>query len=182
MRQIAEEVYKSKQSVDVYSSFQTSSHNHNGVDAPRVSESDLIPSNKYRLTGIFPAGDGNLVLTGVSNPSSIAFYGVATSGGSGGRAVVNGIAYLGSCFEASSDNLAQSSPIDILQSSNGLYINTSNVNTAFPLFSSLFLVFVETNAPAVVATVEVVRYDNQSITLDIHIVVGWQLVGSFFIV
>ncbi len=105
IKNIARGVFNEMQGSSSFSSFQTSSHLHNSSDSPRINEGDLIRGDKY-IAGILAddTGSGADILTitnGVSNPSRIAFYGIAQNPKTGTaiqKATITGEAQLGRCY------------------------------------------------------------------------------------
>lgn len=189
MTDVANKVYATRQSSDVFSSLQTSSHVHNGVDSPRINQKDLALGTKFQLQcQLIPGGTTDFfTLSGVSNPTSMTFYGFAANNAGGGgatkKATVNGRADFGPCTISLSTSLSGGAnfPVDFIQCSSATYFDTSALNKTTVLISGLNLVYVADEAGTLRASITVTSFDNQSITMTGFVDTGWQIQGNFFI-
>ncbi len=186
MRQIAQEVYTQNSQRDVYSSFKTSSHEHNGVDSPRLNQSNIDPG--LRASGsITFAQSTRYQLSVTFNPTSIFFNGIVVNNNGAGitiRAHCIGNAILGPSFyfqPSTSTSVALGGPIqDIVQSSSMFLIDSSTAPvTVRALVDEGHLVDVEYGGIKARATVADVT--NGVIFVDVTVAAGYQIIGNYIV-
>jgi hypothetical protein len=157
-------------------------HQHNGTDNLKINGTNLIPNNKYAGTIIFNAGDAvfnTLVVKGISNPSSVYFYGlaIATIGGISYETSTNGQAQLGRCFKLSASGKNNVVTTNIIQANTYVSFGGSSF---FETGTTSNLALARVNG-TIYAYIDVVAFTEKSITLQANVDTGWIIEGNIII-
>ena len=93
----AEKIFEKKMRSVQYGNFATPRHVHNGKDAPKISQSDIVP-NRSAVGSITMSTSQRYTLGLTFNPSQLLFFGVASNTGTGERVQIAAGAHFGTSF------------------------------------------------------------------------------------
>lgn len=186
MRQIAKQVYAESQSIDRIASMNTSSHNHNGIDSPRISQANIVPG--IRASGSITFAQSTLYTLGLTfNPTSILFYGIAVNNNASSptiRAHCVGNAQLGASFyfqPLSATSVTIGGPTqEMIQSSTTFLVDSSTSPvTVRATVDEGHLVDVEYGG--ILARATIVSVGGGSIVIDVSVASTWQIIGNYVV-
>lgn len=174
IRQIAEQVYAQKTLKSKYGVSQVPFHTHNGTDSVRISETNII-HNTRNYTRLLADESTVFSIRNVSNVDKITLKGFVADNADGmpatKRAIVNGEAYFGRCYNftgvAPDISLTSTATgIPFVQSSNSMYVSgtTARVSVAPSLG------YATTGSD--IFTLTIISYNNGFITFDLQIAPG----------
>jgi hypothetical protein len=132
IRQIFQSELKNYSTQNMYSSSRIPVHIHNGIDSVKISESDLIRSNKFitsLVTTLVTGGTEIDTLTSIPNINRVTFMGFAADNASGSatkRVIINGQAEIGQCYFTDSTHTIPDTQ-NIIQMSNFMYVNSTDL-------------------------------------------------------
>lgn len=167
-------------------------HYHNGVDLPRISMSDIVRSNK-NISGFTADASDTVTVTGINvqNIDRLVLHGFAANNADGSpatkRAIVNGEAQFGRCFNFSGGGtgtvVATTVPSGqpIVQISNAMFTDTASINNTRVSADGTKLVYVTDSTGAIVVSVEITSYTNNSLTFEIVLGSNWKLQSNLII-
>lgn len=186
IREIIRDEYNKIQGLDQFSSFQTSSHNHNGTDSPKINQSNIVPS--VRASGSITFSQSTLYQLALTfNPTSVWFYGIAVNNSGSSptiRAHCVGNAQLGPSYYFQPDTTTSvkiGGPIqNIIQSSTSFLVDSSvNPPVVRALVDEGNLVDVE--YPTIVARATITAFTSESITVTVTVASGWVIIGNYLV-
>ena len=128
---IAEEVYERKMKERTFKAFEVPKHQHNGKDAPRIKQSDIVPNNS--AIGSLDMENNQRYTLGLTfNPTQMIFVGVAV-GPAGERVQISSVARFGTSYyfqPRSTSSVAEGGDIqNVVQG--GSWLWTDNGTTTF---------------------------------------------------
>lgn len=173
-------------------------HTHNGTDASKIEEKNIIQNKKtssFLQTTLVTGGTEVDTIVNVPNLSSISFLGFAANNAGGGaatkRAIINGLAEIGRCslYADSTTGFIPATPISILQTSNSMYVDSTdltknrvtatNGDLTDSVYTGLFCYTIDDTGTELVRTV--VTYTNSIVTFTTTIASGWKLQGALIL-
>lgn len=163
-------------------------HTHNGVDTVRIDAVNINQNVKYNTFIVSDTSETFVITNVFPNIGKVIFQGFAANNKSAPatkRAIVNGEAQFGNCFQfsGSGSNIALNGitiPIPIICSTNSFYVDTTDLTktrVAAANEGSLIAYIVDDSATEIV-TLEVVSYANNAITFTTTLAVDWKLQGT----
>lgn len=189
-RDVAERVYEEKAAK--YRVAEVPFHKHNGFDSPKVSEDDIIITNKlntqFQITNTSGAPyTETFTLRNVKNVSRITFHGYAANNAAAPatlRAVIDGEVIFGKCnvFTGSGvfiDVTTIPPGTPFVQGCSSMYIDSTNLaNTRVGTAPYLAVVF---NPGGVIVSLILDSYTNNSLTFTAVLDTDWKLEGNVII-
>lgn len=115
-----------------FTTSQVPNHAHNGIDAPRISQSDIVPNIAYTaVLGFSPGAPYTTLIPIPANATSLSYHGFASNNAGGGsatkRAIISGEAYFApSYFYNANLNQLPTTSIPLSQVCNSMYIDSGN--------------------------------------------------------
>lgn len=181
---IRQEMYKYQQNAR-FNIARVTNHRHTGLgqDAPKINQSDIIPSQ--RVSGNITMEQQTIYTIGtIFNPSSIWFYGLATDLTDGIRAHVVGNAQLGPSFYlqpgTSTSVITGGTQQNIIQSSSFLAVQGA---TAHAIAGEEHIIDVAwPDADTLVARATVISFGGNTVKISVdNLAANWSIQGNFVI-
>jgi len=194
IREEAEKVFNQKMKSVQYGNFSTPRHVHNGKDAPKISQADIVPSTATTGSMTFATSGRRYKVKLTFNPKNIFFNGLVTNG-SGNRTMVVGSAYLGPCFYLQEDSVDQVVPgpyFNVIQSCTAAHITGL---TGIRVHEG-HIVRVQNNSAVTIAELTIPNmayspfnttdlsskgYEDGFLYLDCYLASGYQIIGNLMI-
>lgn len=179
IRQIVQSELSQSKANSQFTVSKVPNHTHNGIDSPRVNEKSLSNGIKYVEFETFTTS-GFVTIKGISNFKELRFLGGAALVASPitKKAIINGFALFGTCYTATSSGAPQKS--NVIQTSNSLYIDTSSLTNSIVNIDTEVFAYVNDSTNDV-AIMSVTSWDHQSITFQVTLATGWEIVGTLLI-
>lgn len=132
IREEAEKVVDARFKSGQYKNFQTPRHVHNGSDAPKISQSHIIP-NRNAVGSIEMASNQRYTLGLTFNPTQLLFFGVALNSGTGERVQIASAAHFGTSFyfQPESTSMVTQGGVEQNVVQGGSWLWTDNGTTTF---------------------------------------------------
>lgn len=187
IRKIIRDEIQKNTNTSQYSSMQTSSHAHNGIDAPRVNQVNIEPST--RVSGSITFASIKTYILNINanpNPTLILCYGIVVDSASSPtvRAHTFGTAQLGKSYflqPSSGNSVITGGPLQqFIQSSS--YLSVDNSANVHALTDEGHLVDVEYGG-TIHARLTLAAFDSESVTLKVtHLDSGWNIIVNLVII
>jgi hypothetical protein len=185
MREIAQEVVFENTNSSQFAMSPVPFHTHNGLDSNQVSAVNLIYNDKL-LTGIIAENETTkfTINLGIANPTSIQAFGIARNNLAGAaikKTVINGNSQLGNCFKQSAISVPPDQ-LNIVQVCSGTFFDNTTAAWVPTVFvDSRYLAFGDPNNISTTAYIQVLSYDNTSITFQVFAAADWRLTVNLII-
>ena len=132
LQQIIKEQLAEQANSAQYNAYQVPNHSHNGIDSPRISQTDIIPNEGYTAVFKFYPGAPYTNLFPVpSNATSLTIHGFAANNvntAATKRAIVSGTAYFApSYFYQAGVTQLPTTSVPFSQICNAMYIDSNNL-------------------------------------------------------
>lgn len=178
-----------------FSNFKTPKHFHNGVDAPKIKQADVVP-NLRALGNITMRQTATTYKFGLNfNPTQIQFIGLALHRTGTGptdpidmRAMVNGNAQLGPSYMFEDDGTGKSVTVGgayqaIIQASAAFVADSSGGSPVIRAITSeenlVYVVY--PTAADIVAVAEVTDYGPGYASVFVTLAAQWEIQGNFIV-
>lgn len=174
-----------KQTQSQYNINKIPTHTHNGLDSVRIKQIDMLQNVKYNAFFIENTVE-TFQFINIPSLSRIDFLGFAANNADGSpatkRAVCNGLGNFGTCLRFSGSgstiSLQTSGPgTPFVQSANFMYTDSTDLTKARVGATNEFFVYV-TDGTTEVATIKILSYQNNSITMEVNLDTNWKIQGS----
>lgn len=197
IRSIVQDELQKNATKNQYGVSKIASHIHDGIGSQRIFQKDIIPNTKssaFLFTTLTSGGTEIDSINNVPNLTSISFMGFAANNATGGsatkRAIINGHAEIGTCsLTNGTNNYIPTSGISILQMSNSMYIDSTdltknrvaatNGNVVNGNYTGIFCYVIDDTNTVLVNTV--ISYTNSILTFTTVLASGWKLQGGLIL-
>lgn len=167
-------------------------HYHDGIDSPRVNESNIAPGTKHN-SNLNMAENETFRLKNIKGVKTLTFHGYAANNVGGvaatKRAKIDGTAVFGTCYRLQGNGTEispdTSVPADsFTQGSSYVYIEQStvdgnpNVATGTRVGTSSIHFAYAAPGGVEVAAARVVAVEQDAIVIKVELASGWQIFGS----
>ncbi len=185
IRQIAQQVVFESNNSSQFNVTPIPFHTHNGSDSPKVNAVNLIYNDKL-LTGIVGENETTrfTINLGIANPTSIQAFGITRNNLAGAaikKSSYNGNAQLGNCFQQNAVNVPPNGQNVVQTCSNIFFDNTSGAWVPSCQVALNYLAIADINNPSTTAYLQVISYDNTSITFLAFAATDWRLTVNLII-
>ena len=189
IRQIAQRVYDENQAKNQNTSLKVARHIHNGIDVPRINQNDVVNGAVW-VAGLTSISSETFTMEIVNGINNISLHGIAydtSSSPAVKKSTLNGNAQFGNCFQyATSSGTSYVQTVgakasQYSQTSSSIYINTADL-TATKVFatggtdSSAYLAYVLDETGTVMATIQIIDWKNNSITIQVVLATNWTVI------
>ena len=193
MRQIVKSEIQAYMNAKQFTLSKIPAHTHTGLDAPRVEENDLLPSDIFNGGFVMGnAGSEVFTISKIPRLNTITFYGVATNGAYTNpttlyneKATITGEIRIGKVFSLNGNTgtdfyATGESVANYSQACTSAYTDVTTLSKQFVTASATAFaeVFDGTNT---VATATVTNATESSIEVTVTVTSSWYIIGFFFI-
>ncbi len=180
---IVQEIYQKNATSREFSVSTTNFHTHNGTDSQRVKQNDLINGTTSIISLNIFATETDILDT-IQNVTQITLNGIASNNygqAVSQKAVLNGHAQLGNCFNYSQTTVNSTHIKTIgnykpfLQTFDSMFIDTTDLTKAKVGAGAGHFVYVLDGGGNVVAQIDIIKWTGTSIILQTTLSTHWQV-------